>query len=190
MTIYLCVCFASLPHICFLNGIMSEIVNRVASSALTTIDLADYYPEQAICIIDLKDWLFMGLILKEADFREKLGLYDWTQYQGAMTGIYCSIEAIIPIWAWMLIASRLEGIATEIISGDEEGVLRTYYRRRIEAMDPEEFRDQRLVFKGCGEKRIPEEAYMLLTRKLQPVAKSIMFGEPCSTVPVYKQKRA
>lgn len=165
-----------------------EIVNKVAASALEEVNLEDYYPREQIIVFDLKPYLFMELILKEKDFREGLQNTDWTIYQDKIVAVTCSADAIIPMWAYMLIATYLQPIAKEIISGDERTALKQVFLERINNINIEHFAGKRVVIKGCGEIPIGEYAYMEITKKLRPVAKSIMYGEPCSTVPIYKSK--
>lgn len=165
-----------------------EIINKVSQSALLTLDLEKYFPEEKVVMFDLKSFLFMELILKEKDFRAALQTTDWNQYRDQIVGVYCSADAIIPIWAYMLVASYLQPVAKDVIQGDEQMVLRQILLKKISAIDPMEFRDKRVVVKGCGEKPIGEYAYLEITRLLRPVVKSIMYGEPCSTVPVFKSK--
>lgn len=167
---------------------MEEIVNKVAQSALTTIDLAQFYPEGETAVFDLKDHLFMELILKEKDFRAGLLALDWEIYRGKNVAIVCTADAIVPIWAYMLVAAYLEPVAAFYAFGDEEFVHKTLYLKNLSAIDPKTYQDQRIVIKGCGDKSISEAAYVEITRLLRPVAKSIMYGEPCSTVPVFKKK--
>jgi len=164
------------------------LVNKVADSGLVSLDPADFYPSETIKLFDLKDHLFMGLILKEKDFRAALQNTDWQQYKDIAVGIVCSTDAIIPLWAYMLVASSLEPVASFIMKGNEEQVRESLFLRNISAMSPENYTDQRIVVKGCGEKAIPESVYVALTHLLRPFAKSIFFGEPCSTVPVFKKK--
>ena len=164
------------------------LVNKVADSGLVSLDPADFYPSETIKLFDLKDHLFMGLILKEKDFRSALQNTDWQQYKDIAVGIVCSTDAIIPLWAYMLVASSLEPVASFIMKGNEEQVRESLFLRNISAMSPENYIDQRIVVKGCGEKVIPESVYVALTHLLRPFAKSIFFGEPCSTVPVFKKK--
>jgi hypothetical protein len=164
------------------------LVNKVADSGLVSLDPADFYPSETIKLFDLKDHLFMGLILKEKDFRAALQNTDWQQYKDIAVGIVCSTDAIIPLWAYMLVASSLEPVASFIMKGNEEQVRESLFLRNISAMSPENYIDQRIVVKGCGEKVIPESVYVALTHLLRPFAKSIFFGEPCSTVPVFKKK--
>ena len=164
------------------------LVNKVADSGLVSLDPADFYPSETIKLFDLKDHLFMGLILKEKDFRAALQNTDWQQYKDIAVGIVCSTDAIIPLWAYMLVASSLEPVASFIMKGNEEQVRESLFLRNISAMSPENYTDQRIVVKGCGEKAIPESVYVALTHLLRPFARSIFFGEPCSTVPVFKKK--
>lgn len=163
-------------------------VNKVAESGLITLDPAEFYPTENIRIFDLKDHLFMGLILKEKDFRAALQSTDWTVYQDCAVGIICSADAIIPLWAYMLVASALEPYANFIIKGNEDQVREALFLRNIDAINPKEYSGQRVVVKGCGEKTISEAIYVAITQRLRPEVKSIFFGEPCSTVPVYKKK--
>jgi len=165
-----------------------EIVNKVSQSALLTLDLELFYPDENIRIFDLKPFLFMELILKEKDFRAALVNTDWTLYKDEIVGIHCSADAVIPVWAYMLVTSYLQPVAKEIMMGDEAAVLRQLITNRIRAIDPTPYKDKRVVIKGCGEKPIGDYAYLEITRLLRPVVKSIMYGEPCSTVPIYKRK--
>lgn len=165
------------------------IINKVAQSALMTVDLADFYPEGEIATFDLKDHLFMELILKEKDYREALKNFDWSVYNNKNVGITCSADAIIPVWAFMLAASYLHSYAKEIVFGNESIVLETLFLKKLWKIDPVEFQGKRVVVKGCGEKKIPDVAYVEITKILRWVTKSIMYGEPCSTVPIYKQAK-
>ena len=165
-----------------------EIINKVASSALLQIDLEEYYPKEEIVVFDLKPHLFMELILKEKDFREGLQNHDWQRYNGKIVAVTCTADAVIPVWAYMLIAAYLEPTAKEIIFGDKETAIKQVLLNNINKIDAEQFADKRIVVKGCGDLPIGEFAYMEITKKLRPVAKSIMYGEPCSTVPVFKKK--
>jgi Protein of unknown function (DUF2480) len=168
---------------------MSEvIVNKVAESSLLTVDLEDFYPKGEIKIFDLKTYLFMGLILKEKDYRNALQKTDWTTYENKYVAITCTADAIIPMWANMLAASYLQPVAKEVVFGDEKKLIETVLQKRIEAINTNDYEDKRIVVKGCGEVAIPEAAYVAITNKLRPVVKSIMYGEPCSTVPIYKKK--
>jgi len=168
---------------------MSEtIVNKVADSGLITLDLEAYYPGEDIIIFDLKEYLFMGLVLKEKDFREALKGVDWEIYRNKFVGVVCTADAIIPPWAYMLIASYLQPIAKDVIFGNEKEVLKTVFIKNIQDIDVSGYADQRVVVKGCGDRAIDEFAYLEVTKRLRPVARTIMYGEPCSTVPVYKKK--
>lgn len=163
------------------------IVNRVAGSGILTVNLEDYFHPGERKEIDIKDVLFMGLVLKEKDFREWIKEHDWNQYQGCNVAIYCTADAIIPTWAYMLIASKLTGIAHHFVFGDAEMLESSLYQRELQAINTADFSDKRVVIKGCGDKRVPESAYVEISRLLLPVVKSLMFGEPCSTVPVFKK---
>ena len=165
------------------------IVNKVAESGLISFDLENYYPKANRIIFDLKDYLFMGLILKEKDFRAALMQIDWNAYKDADVAVTCSADAIIPMWAYMLVAGYLEPVAKEIVFGTEQELINNILLKNIEAIDVREFTDQRIVVKGCGDIAIPEAAFVAITKKLRPVAKSIMYGEPCSTVPIYKKPK-
>jgi hypothetical protein len=169
---------------------MSEvIVNKVAESGIVEIDLEKYYPKEQIVVFDLKDYLFMGLILKEKDFREALKNLDWSVYEGKYIAVTCSADAIIPMWAYMLIASNLQPVAKDFFISTEEAAHKTLFLKNIDGIDINEFVDKRIVVKGCGDLPIGDFAYLEITKRLRPVAKSIMYGEPCSTVPVYKKAK-
>ena len=165
-----------------------SIVNKVADSGLISLDLETYYPRQVIVEFDLKDFLFMGLILKEKDFREALKQQDWTQFQDKYVAVICSADAVIPVWAYMLLASYLQPSAREIYLGTAEEFRKQLFLRNLRQIDPARFNDQRVVIQGCGDLPIGEFAYLEITRILLPVARTIMYGEPCSTVPVYKKR--
>lgn len=169
---------------------MAEFINKVAESGIITLNLEDHYPKEEIAVFDMKDHLFMGLILKEKDFREVLKNLDTTQYAGKIVALTCSADAIIPMWAYMLVTSLLQPVAKEIIFGTEKEAKEKILLRNIEETDIAAYHDARIVIKGCGELPITESAYVAITNKLRPVAKSIMYGEPCSTVPVYKKKNS
>lgn len=168
---------------------MSEaIVNKVAESGLITLDLEQYYPKEEVLVFDLKDYLFMGLILKEKDFRAALQQHDWSAYQDKNVAVTCTTDAIIPMWAYMLVANYLQPVAKEVVFGNADELRRQILLRNIQQIDTSEFTDKRIVVKGCGNLPIGEHAYLEITKKLRPVAKTIMYGEPCSTVPIYKRK--
>ncbi len=164
------------------------ITNKVAESGLVTVDPASYFPQGETAVFDLKDHLFMGLILKEKDFRETLKKMDWEQYRDKNVAVTCTADAIIPVWAYMLIAAYLQPVAKEIVLGDEKELQRILFLKNIAQISIDEFIDQRVVIKGCGDTPIGDFVYLELTKLLRPVTKSIMYGEPCSTVPVFKKK--
>lgn len=168
--------------------IQETIVNKVAASGLLTVDLETYFPQGERVVYDIKDNLFHGLILREKDFRAFVKEHDWTQYQDKYVGIICSADAIVPTWAYMLIANQLEPYATDVVFGDLETIDVLLYDRVLSQLDMEQFRDQRVVVKGCGDLKLPAHAFVKFTHLLSKVAKSIMYGEPCSTVPVFKRK--
>jgi len=168
---------------------MSEpIINKVAESGLITLDPSTYFPKGETAVFDLKDHLFMGMILKEKDFREALKKTDWFVYQNKNVALCCSADAIIPVWAWMLAVSYLQPVANEVIMGDEKELHKQLFLKNLSAIDTNEFAEKKVVIKGCGETPIGDYVYMEITKLLRPVVKSIMYGEPCSTVPVYKKK--
>jgi hypothetical protein len=166
----------------------NTIINKVAESALTTIDLEEYYPKGETAVFDLKDHLFMGLILKEKDFRAALQTHDWEQYRDKNVAITCSADAIIPMWANMLVAANLQPVAKEVVYGEEKNILSTLLIKNLAVIKGEDYTDKRVVVKGCGDVTVPEAAYVEITNKLRPYVKSIMYGEPCSTVPIFKRK--
>ena len=168
---------------------MSDIVNnKVADSSLISLDLASFIPDNEIVLFDIKPFLFMELILKEKDFRAALLNIDWSIYNNKIVGIYCSIDAIIPMWANMLIVSALTMHAEGVYFGDINKVREQVILKNIAQLNANDYTDQRVVIKGCGDTPISESAYVAITQKLRPTVKSIMYGEPCSTVPVYKKK--
>lgn len=165
-----------------------EIVNKVAESGLITLDLEAYYPKGEIMVFDLKEYLFMGLILKEKDFRAALQQLDWSVYYYKNVAVTCTADAVIPMWAYMLVSSYLQPVAIDVVFGNADDLRRQVLLRNIQQIDMNEFADKRIVVKGCGDAPVGEFAYMEITNRLRPVAKSIMYGEPCSTVPIYKAK--
>lgn len=164
------------------------IINKVAQSILETIDLEKFYPEGESAAFDMKEFLFMELILKEKEYREKLKNLDWTVYQNKNVYITCTADAIIPLWAYMLAVTYLQPLAKDVVVGNEKFMLEVLLLKNLWKIDPKDFEGKKIVVKGCGEKEIPPSAYAEITKILKPVAKSIMYGEPCSTVPVYKQR--
>lgn len=163
------------------------LINKVAESGLVTLDLETYYPHGKTVVFDLKEHLFMGMILKEKDFREALKQLDWSAYKDKYVAVTCSADAIIPVWAYMLVAAYLQPVARDIVMGDEKELHKSLFLKNLSRINVQEFEDKRIVVKGCGDTPIGEFAYMEITKLLMPVAKSIMYGEPCSTVPVFKK---
>lgn len=168
---------------------MSELIqNKVANAGLITLDLEIFKPVEVITVFDLAEHLFMGLILKEKDFREALKVKDWEVYRDQNVAITCSVDAIIPVWAYMLVSAYLQPVAKDVFVGGEQEFKKHLFLRNLALADKEQYRDQRVVIKGCGDEPIEAFAYAEITKQLLPLAKSIMYGEPCSTVPVYKRK--
>ena len=166
-----------------------EIINRIANSKLITIDLEDFYPQGHRIVFDIKDWLYEGLILREKDFREQVNNHDWSQHQNNYVALTCSSDAIIPSWAYLLLTTKLSEHANKVVVGNLELLETVIYQEIINQMDTSEFTDKPVIIKGCADKPIPPSAYTLLIEKIQPIAKTIMFGEACSTVPLYKKKK-
>ncbi|MGN6194271.1 MAG: DUF2480 family protein [Ginsengibacter sp.] len=164
------------------------IINKVAQSALITLDLEQFYPSEELVVFDLKKHLFMELILKEKEYREALKSLDWSVYENKNVAITCSADAIIPLWAYMLAVTYIEPFAKDIFFGTEKEVFNILFLKNLQQINPQEFEGKRVVVKGCGDKKIPETAYVEIAKILRPVAKSIMYGEPCSTVPIFKRK--
>jgi hypothetical protein len=162
------------------------IVNKVANSGLINIDLEDYYPKGKRVQIDIKSQLFQELILREKDFRVWIQSHDWNQYKDAYVAVFCSADAIVPVWAYMLISAQLEPLTKRVVFGDLETLEAELYKEIVDSLDVSEFADKRLIIKGCGNLPVPRAAFLMLTNKLRPIAKSIMYGEACSTVPIYK----
>jgi hypothetical protein len=164
------------------------IVNKVESSGLLTIDLEQFFPKGEFVFFDLKPFLFMEMIVKEKEFRAALLAHDWAQYANKNVAIGCSADAIIPMWAYMLVSSNLAGLALTVGFGKVEQVQQQILVENIGKIDASLYNDARVVVKGCGDLPIGEAAYIAITNQVKPVAKSLMYGEPCSTVPVYKKK--
>ncbi|HZW62742.1 MAG TPA: DUF2480 family protein [Flavobacteriaceae bacterium] len=165
-----------------------DIVNRVANSKLITLDLEDFYTQEKRVLLDIKDWLYESLILKEKEFRKQAEDHDWNQYKNTYVALTCSVDAIIPSWAYLLIATKLAPFAKKIIVGDLTALETSIYEDIIKNLDVSVYENKPVIVKGCSNKAIPATAYTLLIQKLQPVAKSIMYGEACSSVPLYKNK--
>ncbi|HHS96153.1 MAG TPA: DUF2480 family protein [Phaeodactylibacter sp.] len=165
------------------------LVNRVAASSLITIKLEDFFPKEELMLFDLKDYLYKELILKEKDFRAALKAHNWQQYSGKNLAVYCSADAIIPVWAYMLVTAYATPYAHTIVQGDAESFYKLAFQKALADFDGSQYTQKRIVIKGCSHKPVPPAAYVVLTQKLQPYAQSIMYGEPCSTVPIFKRPR-
>lgn len=169
---------------------MAEIKNRVANSKLVTLDLEDYYPEGPRVLFDIKDWLLEGFVLREKDFRETAKTHEWSQYQNAYVALTCSSDAIVPGWAYMLLTTYLSPFAKKVVVGDLETLESLLYSEVIAKIEVSEYQDLPVIIKGCSRKPVPRNAFIQITEKLQPVARSIMYGEACSSVPLFKRKKA
>ena len=166
-----------------------EIINRVANSPLKTIDLEEMYPAGARILFDIKDWLYEGIILREKEFRDHVSQYNWSQYQNQFVALTCSEDAIIPSWAFLLVSSELAPYAKKVVVGTLDTLETSIFQELISDLNIEEFRNKPVIIKGCADKPIPPSAFTFLIQKLHPVVKSIMYGEACSTVPLYKMKK-
>tara|TARA_B100000963_G_scaffold332979_1_gene324958 strand:+ start:421 stop:930 length:510 start_codon:yes stop_codon:yes gene_type:complete len=166
-----------------------KIINRIAKSKLVNIDLESFYPDGNRVLFDIKDWLFEGIVLKEKEFRKHVANHDWSQYKNCYVALTCSEEAIIPSWAYLLISSELAPFAKKIVVGNLELLETLIFNEIIQNLTIEDFRDKPVIIKGCTEKPVPYAAFSILIQKLVPVAKKIMYGEACSTVPLYKRKK-
>ncbi len=166
-----------------------EIVNRVSKSKLITFDLEELYPVGKRLSMDIAQWLDQGFILREKVFRESLEQFDWPIYKDAYVNLYCSTDAIVPAWAYMLVASKLTGMAKRVVVGSLEALETQLFSEIINQLDTSPYADVPVIIKGCANKPVPENAYLLLIQKLQPIAKSLMFGEACSSVPLYKKPK-
>ena len=167
---------------------MDEIVNKVAASALEVFDLEDYYQSGVRTSIDVSQWLYEGFLLKEKDFREALKLHDWTQYQDHFVAIHCTTEAILPAWATILVASYVAPFSKKVVLGSQSDLETSIYESQLAQIDFSVYTDKPVILKGCSKKPVPETAYILAIQKLQQYAKSIMYGEACSAVPLFKRK--
>jgi len=168
---------------------MEEIRNKVAESGLITLDWSDWYRAEEIARIDIKDWLLEEVLLREKDFRQQLKTFDWTTYEGKILHFHCSSDAIIPPWAYMLLAVSAQPHVNWSFYGSEEGFQQQYWSWVVDSIDTDKYADQRVILKGCGDLPVPDSAFLQLSAKLAIKVKSLMFGEACSTVPVFKQKR-
>jgi len=167
---------------------MDEIVNKVANSALVVFDLEDFYPKENRSEIDISQWLLEGFLLKEKDFRAQLNQYNWAQYQGQNVAVFCSTDAIVPAWAAVLVTIQLAPFAKKIISGTFEDLDSALFQELLSKIDYSVYEGKSVILKGCSKKPVPMSAYILAVQFLQPFAKSIMYGEACSAVPLYKKK--
>lgn len=165
------------------------IINRVANSALEVFDLEDYYPKGNRMQVDIAAWLFEGFLLREKDFREQLKNHDWAQYQDAFVAVHCSTDAIVPAWASILVTVHLAPFARKIVNGNLEDIDTALYQEILPTLDYSAYTDKPVIIKGCSKKPVPISAYLLATQHLQPIAKSIMYGEACSAVPLYKKPK-
>ena len=166
-----------------------EIVNRVANSALQVFDLEDYYPNGIRTQIDISQWLLEGFLLKEKDFREALKNQDWSQYQDHFVAIHCSTDAIVPAWATILVTIYVAPFAKKVVLGDLKDIDTALYQEILPTLDYAIYQDKAVIIKGCSKKPVPESAYIMAVQKLQPFAKSIMYGEACSAVPLFKKAK-
>ncbi|MBP6557628.1 MAG: DUF2480 family protein [Flavobacterium sp.] len=168
---------------------MDEIINRVANSVLEVFDLEDYYPNGIRTQIDISQWLLEGFLLKEKDFREALKNHNWTQYQNHFVAIHCSTDAIVPAWANILVATYVAPFAQKVVSGNLTDLETALYQEILPTLDYNPYQDKPVIIKGCSKKPVPESAYIMAVQKLQPIAKSIMYGEACSAVPLFKKTK-
>ncbi|RIV44525.1 DUF2480 family protein [Flagellimonas pelagia] len=166
-----------------------EIINRVAQSQLVTFDLEDYYPKGERKVLDVSEWLYEGIILREKEFRAYVDAHNWSNYQDAYVALHCSSDAIIPGWAFMLVASRLAPYVKRVVVGNLVDLETSLFQTIIENLDVSEFADKPVIIKGCSHKPVPENAYIMAMMKIQEVAKSVMYGEACSSVPLFKKKK-
>ena len=165
-----------------------EIVNRVAQSKLVTFDLEDYYPKGKRLLLDIKDWLHEGFILREKEFRAYVAQHDWEQYKEAFVALHCSTDAILPGWAFMLLATKLQPYAQKVVQGSLVDLETSLFQSILEDLDLSDYQDKPVIIKGCSHKPVPANAYLLITSRLQPIVKSLMYGEACSSVPLFKRK--
>ncbi|MBL4706888.1 MAG: DUF2480 family protein [Flavobacteriales bacterium] len=166
-----------------------EIINRVVNSGLITFNLEELFPEGERVLYDIKANLWQELALKEKDFRDFVKEHDWSMYQGQFVALHCSVDAIIPTWAYMLLATKLAPFAKKVVFGNLKELETVLFDEAIAKINPQDYQDARVVIKGCSDREVPTSAYVKLTALLQPVAKILMYGEPCSTVPLYKKPR-
>ena len=165
-----------------------EIINRVANSKLVTINLEDYYPQGKRILFDIKDWLFEGFVLREKDFRDQVKQFNWSQFKDNYVALTCSSDAIIPAWAFILLSIHLEPFSKKTVIGNLELLETSIYQDVLNTLDISQFTNKPIIIKGCAKKPVPQNAYIMLANKLKPIAHSIMYGEACSSVPLYKKK--
>jgi hypothetical protein len=168
---------------------MEEIINKVANSALEVFDLEDYYPAGIRSQVDISQWLLEGFLLKEKNFREHLKNYDWTQYQDQFVAINCSTDAIVPAWASILVTIQLAPFAKKVVNGNIDDLNAALYEELLAKIDYSAYANKSIIIKGCSQKPVPMRAYVIAAQNLQPFARSIMYGEACSAVPLYKAKK-
>ena len=166
----------------------NNIINRVANSKLELINLEDYYPHGKRVVLDIKDWLYEELVLREKEFRQQAKLFDWEQYNDCYVALTCSSNAIVPAWAYMLLSTYLAPFANKTILGSLDVLETSIYQDIIKTLDVSPYKDKSVIIKGCTNKPIPDNAFIQLTTKLKPLVKSLMYGEACSAVPLYKRK--
>ena len=166
---------------------MEEIINRVANSKLVTFNLEDFYPKGERVTFDISQWLIEGIVLRESDFREKAKEHDWTQYRDKYVALFCSTDAIVPGWAYLLLSLQLAPFTKKVTVGSLDELESILFAELLQNLDISEYKDKPIIIKGCAHKSIPQNAYVLLAQKLQPIAKSIMYGEACSSVPLFKK---
>ena len=166
---------------------MEEIINRVANSKLVTFNLEDFYPKGERVTFDISQWLIEGIVLRESDFREKAKEHDWTQYRDKYVALFCSTDAIVPGWAYLLLSLQLAPFTKKVTVGSLDELESILFAELLQNLDMSEYKDKPVIIKGCAHKSIPQNAYVLLAQKLQPIAKSIMYGEACSSVPLFKK---
>lgn len=167
---------------------MDEIVNKIAQSSLQVFDLEDYFPDEHVVVLDISQWLFEGFILKEKEFRDQLKSFDWTLYQDKYVGLICSSDAILPAWTFALVAVHLAPFALKVIHGNKEQITIEWYQDILNKLDYSPYENKPIILKGCSKKEVPQSVYTLAIQKLMLHSKSIMFGEACSAVPLFKQK--
>lgn len=165
-----------------------EIINRVAKSKLINLDLEDFYPNGKRVVLDIKDWLFEGILLKEKSFREILKNYNWDKFKDQYVAVCCSSDAIVPAWAYMLVQTHLNGVSKKTVFGTLENLETVLFCSIIDKINLDFCQGKPVIIKGCSEKPVPQNAYLMLLEKLQPIARSIMYGEACSSVPLFKKK--